>query len=309
MTRKLIHRRQVKNRSKHSRKYKKTRRGKYIKKRRGVTRRRGVRGLRGGVDDYDYEFTKFSTPIQKYIEDYQRFFFDMLKNTRFDKALCNLYQLYKYKIDGVENVFEIIIRRNSFQNTYHRLVFSSRPFHNTFSGITTSETLPNRILPQFLAYILSKIGEGGFIVCKGKKLHFIAVNSDESDDTLIYMLQQLFDALDFVGSSHGSNTISYAMHADSIGKHQGDTAFKSLLDVLNKLKDDARIDVKTRDQIRDILTHIEVTQGDGSTVYVINTSIFNRLIKLFFGTIYDEDDTKSIIDSLSSSRTSSQVSI
>ena len=308
MTRKLTRKWQVKKRSKHSRhnKYKKTRRGKYIKKRRGVTRRRV---LRGGVDDYDDKFNKFSTPIQKYIEDYQRFFFDMLKNTRFDKALCNLYQLYKYKIDGVENVFEIIIRRNSFQNTYHSLVFSSRPFHNTFSGITTSETLPNRILPQFLAYILSKIGEGGFIVCKGKKLYFIAVESDERGDTLIYMLQQLFDALDFVGSSHGSNTISYAMHADSIGKHQGDTAFKSLLDVLNKLKDDARIDVKTQAQIKDILTHIEVTQGNGSIVYVINTSIFNRLIKLFFGTIDDEDDTKSIIDSLSSSRTSSQVSI
>ena len=306
MTRKLTHRRQVKKRSKHSRKYRKTMRGKYIKKRRGVTRRRV---LRGGVDDYDDEFNKFSTPIQKYIEDYQRFFFDMLKNTRFDKALCNLYQLYKYKIDGVENVFEIIIRRNSFQNTYHNLVFSSRPFHNTFSGITTSETLPNRILPQFLAYILSKIGEGGFIVCKGKKLYFIAVESNERGDTLIYMLQQLFDALDFVGSSHGSNTISYAMHADSIGKHQGDTAFNSLLDVLNKLKDDARIDVKTQAQIKDILTHIEVTQGNGSIVYVINTSIFNRLIKLFFGTIDDEDDTKSIIDSLSSSRTSSQVSI
>ena len=265
--------------------------------------------MRGGVDDYDYEFTKFSTPIQKYIEDYQRFFFDMLKNTRFDKALCNLYQLYKYKIDGVENVFEIIIRRNSFQNTYHRLVFSSRPFHNTFSGITTSETLPNRILPQFLAYILSKIGEGGFIFCKGKKLYFIAVNSDETGDTLIYMLQELFEALDFVGSSHGSNTISYAMRGDSIGKHQGDEAFKSLLDVLNKLKDDVRIDSKTQAQIRDILTHIMIPQDDGSTVYVINTSIFNRLIKLFFGKIDDEDDTKSIIDSLSSSRTSSQVII
>ena len=57
MTRKLIHRRQVKNRSKHSRKYKKTRRGKYIKKRRGVTRRRV---LRGGVDDYDDKFNKLA---------------------------------------------------------------------------------------------------------------------------------------------------------------------------------------------------------------------------------------------------------
>ena len=46
MTRKLTRRRQVKNRSKHSRnnKYKKTRRGKYIKKRRNVTRRRALRG-------------------------------------------------------------------------------------------------------------------------------------------------------------------------------------------------------------------------------------------------------------------------
>ena len=40
----LTRRRQVKKRSKHSRKYNKTRRGKYIKKRRGVTRRRVLRG-------------------------------------------------------------------------------------------------------------------------------------------------------------------------------------------------------------------------------------------------------------------------
>jgi hypothetical protein len=44
--RRLTRRRQVKNRSKHSRhnKYKKTRRGKYVKKRRDVTRRRVLRG-------------------------------------------------------------------------------------------------------------------------------------------------------------------------------------------------------------------------------------------------------------------------
>lgn len=308
MTRRLTRRRQVKNRSKNSRnnKYKKTRRGKYIKKRRSVTRRRV---LRGGLDDYDNTFAEFSPKDKQYIEDYQGLFFDMLEKSRFDKALCNLYQLYKYKIDGVENVFQIIIRRGSFQESYHTLVFSQRPFHNTFSGITTNETLPNRILTQFLAYILSKIGEGGFISCKGKKLYFIAVESDEHGDTLIYMLQELFDALDFVGSSHGSNTISYAMHEGSIGKHHGDEAFKSLLAVLNNLKDDKLIDSKTQAQIRDILTHIKVTQGDDSIVYVINTSIFNRLIKLFFGTIGDDDDTKSIIDSLSSSRTSSQLSI
>ncbi len=40
----LTRRRQVKKRSKHSRKYNKTRRGKYIKKRRSVTRRRVLRG-------------------------------------------------------------------------------------------------------------------------------------------------------------------------------------------------------------------------------------------------------------------------
>lgn len=46
MMRRLTRRRQVKNRSKHSRhnKYKKTRRGKYVKKRRDVTRRRVLRG-------------------------------------------------------------------------------------------------------------------------------------------------------------------------------------------------------------------------------------------------------------------------
>jgi hypothetical protein len=166
-------------------------------------------------------------------------------------------------------------------------------------------------LPKFLAYILSKIGEGGYIPCNGKKLYFIAVNSDEESDsdTLIYMLQELFEALDFVGSSHGSNTISYAMHGDSIGKHQGDDAFKSLLDVLNKLKDDERINDNTRAQIEDILTHIMIPQSNGSTVYVINTSIFNRLIKLFFGTIDDEDDRQSIIDSLSSILASSQESM
>jgi hypothetical protein len=272
-----------------------------------MTRRRV---LRGGLN-YDVEFKKFSIPIKKDIEYYQESFFDNLKKSIFDKALCELYQLYKYKIDGVKNVFEIIIRRRSFQNTYHRLVFSPRPFRNTFSGITTSETLPNRILPKFLAYILSKIGEGGYIPCNGKKLYFIAVNSDEESDsdTLIYMLQELFEALDFVGSSHGSNTISYAMHGDSIGKHQGDDAFKSLLDVLNKLKDDERIDDNTRAQIIDILTHIMIPQGDGSIVYVINTSIFNRLIKLFFGTLDDEDDRQSIIDSLSSILASSQESM
>jgi hypothetical protein len=50
MVRRLTRRRQVKNRSKHSRnnKYRKTRRGKYIKKRRSVTRRRVLRG--GDVD-------------------------------------------------------------------------------------------------------------------------------------------------------------------------------------------------------------------------------------------------------------------
>ena len=311
MTRRLTRtRRRLKNRSKYSRSKRshsrnKTRSAKYIKNWRGITRRRV---LRGGLV-YDYEFDKFKKADQNLIKIRQYKFFNNLKMSLFNEALCELYKLYKYKIDGVENVFEIIIRRSSFQNRYHRLVFSSRPFRNTFTGITTSETLPNRILPQFLAYILSKIGEGGFIFCKGKKLYFIAVNSDETGDTLIYMLQELFEALDFVGSSHGSNTISYAMRGDSIGKHQGDEAFKSLLDVLNKLKDDVRIDSKTQAQIRDILTHIMIPQDDGSTVYVINTSIFNRLIKLFFGKIDDEDDTKSIIDSLSSSRTSSQVSI
>lgn len=42
--RRLTRRRQVKKRSKHSRKYNKTRRGKYIKKRRSVSRRRVLRG-------------------------------------------------------------------------------------------------------------------------------------------------------------------------------------------------------------------------------------------------------------------------
>lgn len=309
MTRRLTRtRRRLKNRSKHSRskrghsrnnKYKKTRCVKYIKKRRRITLRRV---LRGGLD-YDDEFDKFKKADQLRIQHYEYNFFHNLKISLFDKALCELYKLYKYKIDGVENVFEIIIRRSSFQNRYHRLVFSSRPFRNTFTRITTSETLPNRILPQFLAYILSKIGEGGYILCNGKELYFIAVKSDERSDTLIYMLQELFDALDFVGSSHGSNTISYAMHDDSVGKHQGDKAFDSLLDVLNKLKDYRRIDGKTRAQIEDILTHIMIPQSNGSTVYVINTSIFNRLIKLLFGKIDDEDD------SLSSILASSQESI
>ena len=318
MTRKLTQtRRRLKNRSKYSRskrshsrnnKYKKTRSRKYIKKRRNMTRRRV---LRGGLDEYDDKFNKFKKADQELIKIRQYKFFDNLKKSLFNDALCELYKLYKYKIDGVTNVFEIIIRRSSFQNRYHRLVFSSRPFRNTFSGITTSETLPNRILPKFLAYILSKIGEGGYIPCNGKKLYFIAVNSDEESDsdTLIYMLQELFEALDFVGSSHGSNTISYAMHGDSIGKHQGDDAFKSLLDVLNKLKDDERINDNTRAQIEDILTHIMIPQSNGSTVYVINTSIFNRLIKLFFGTLDDEDDRQSIIDSLSSILASSQESM
>ena len=61
MTRKLTRRRQVKNRSKHSRnnKYKKTRRGKYIKKRRSITRRRALRGgenkvhIQGIIDAID----------------------------------------------------------------------------------------------------------------------------------------------------------------------------------------------------------------------------------------------------------------
>ena len=303
-------RRRLKNRSKHSRSKRsdsrnKTRSAKYIKNWRGITRRRV---LRGGLV-YDDEFDKFKKADQLRIQGCESNFFRNLKISLFDKALCELYKLYKYKIDGVTNVFEIIIRRSSFQNTYHRLVFSSRPFRNTFTAITTSETLPNRILPQFLAYILSKIGEGGYILCKGKELYFIAVKSDERSDTLIYMLQELFDALDFVGSSHGSNTISYAMNAHSIGKHQGDDAFKSLLDVLNKLKDYGGIDDNTQDQIEDILTHIEVTQSNGSTVYVINTSIFNRLIKLLFGTIDDEDDRQSMIDSLSYILASSQASI
>jgi hypothetical protein len=271
-----------------------------------MTRRRV---LRGGLDDYDDKFNKFKKTDQELIKIRQYKFFDNLKKSLFNEALCELYKLYKYKIDGVENVFEIIIRRSSFQNRYHRLVFSSRPFRNTFSGITTSETLPNRILPKFLAYILSKIGKGGYILCNGKELYFIAVKSDERGDTLIYMLQELFDALDFVGSSHSSNTISYAMNAHSVVKHQGDDAFKSLLDVLNKLKDDVRIDGKTRAQIEDILTHIMIPQGNGSTVYVINTSIFNRLIKLLFGTIDDEDDRQSLSDSLSSILASSQESI
>ena len=310
MVRRLIKRtrRILKKRGKHSRnnKYKKTRRGKYIKKRRSITRRRV---LRGGLDDYDDKFEKFEQYDKKQIIHHQKTFFYMLTQSQFDKALCELYELYNYKIEGVENVFEIIIRRSSFQESYHRTVFSQRPFHNTFSGITTNETLPNRILPQFLAYILSKIGDGDHIVCEGKELSFIAVESDEHGDTLIYMLQKLFDALDFVGSSHGSNTISYAMRKSSIGTHRGDTAFVSLLAVLNKLKDHGSIDRKTRKEIRDILTHIEVDQGDGSIVYVINTSIFNRLIKFLFGTIDDEDDKKSIIDSLSSILTSSQESI
>ena len=81
--RRLTRRRQVKKKSKHSRKYNKTRGGKYIKKRRSVSRRRV---LRGGVD----------VDVQGII--------DAIANSRADR--------FKLLVDGLENNPEILHNPN-----------------------------------------------------------------------------------------------------------------------------------------------------------------------------------------------------
>jgi len=95
MTRRLTHRRQIKNKSKHNRnnKYKKTRRGKYIKKRRSVTRRRV---LRGGVDIVDIP------SIIEAIEDRKKNRFSVL-------------------VDGLENQ-PTILNNTYLQNAYKKMI-------------------------------------------------------------------------------------------------------------------------------------------------------------------------------------------
>jgi len=91
MMRRLTRRRQVKNRSKHSRKYNKTRSRKYIKKRRSVTRRRVLRG--GDVNVQDI--------------------INAIANSRADR--------FKLLVDGLENNPEILYNSN-LQNHYKYMI-------------------------------------------------------------------------------------------------------------------------------------------------------------------------------------------
>ena len=89
--RRLTRRRQVKKRSKHSRKYNKTRGGKYIKKRRSITRRRV---LRGGGDDVKYiiDAINISSPGR-----------------------------FRLLVDGLENKPEIL-HQHRLQDAYKRMI-------------------------------------------------------------------------------------------------------------------------------------------------------------------------------------------
>ena len=106
MMRRLTRRRQVKNRSKHSRKYKKTRSRKYIKKRRSVTRRRVLRGGDVNVQDIINAITNSSPERFKLLVDGLENNPDILHN-------INLQFAYKYKNDEellnkIEELEEVI---------------------------------------------------------------------------------------------------------------------------------------------------------------------------------------------------------
>ena len=118
--RRLTRRRQVKNRSKHSRKYKKTRRGKYIKKRRYITRRRV---LRGGEDIVD---------IQGITD-------------AIDNGKKNRFSLL---VDGLE-IDPTILKNIDLQNAYKKMIELSK------SGVLTGYLgLPGL---KFLNYLWSRV--------------------------------------------------------------------------------------------------------------------------------------------------------
>jgi len=99
MMSRLTRRRQVKKRSKHSRKYNKTRRGKYIKKRRSVTRRRV---LRGG----DQQHSAYSNHIIEVIV-------TAIKNSSPER--------FRLLVDGLE-IDPTILRDPHLQTAYKKMI-------------------------------------------------------------------------------------------------------------------------------------------------------------------------------------------
>ena len=138
----LTRRRQVKKRSKHSRKYNKTRRGKYIKKRRSITRRRV---LRGGV-----------LILRPYQTKWMNEFFDSLNHAKFDDALFMLDSLYS---SLGQEYFIVMLGSNEFKERYNKTFYNNVCFAKL-------------LLIQFLSYIYANVSNGNTITKGNRILHF-----------------------------------------------------------------------------------------------------------------------------------------
>ena len=215
-------------------------------------------------------------------------FFKHLEDAEFDKALCELYNLYNSLPSHVINE---IIRSNYFKERYEDIFYKKDVITN-YHGFTSCNIHAKHKYIIFLSYIFKKLIHADFIFCNRKRQDFVYT----IDKTKIRMLTVLKRFLGYLDTAC-VNTTSYTITAErydeisqgtAINVTPGEWAIYEIVSNITRLKD-------SFESLKDILDNMTLNNHHGSVVsYNMNTTVLSRLIRQTYTYFLEDKEVSDI---------------
>ena len=200
-------------------------------------------------------------------------FFKHLKYAEFDKALCELYNLYNSLPPPEIN--EIMLS-TSFKTKYED-EFYTKVFNTNYDGTINCNIHANRKYIIFLSYIFKKLIHGGYIVCNGKPQYFV-YSKDKSRIRILTVLKRFLGYLDTACVNTTSYTITKTRYDEILegtatGVTDGELAIYEIVSYVYTL-------MPLYPSLNHIIDNITTTDEAGNIVsYHMNTTVISRIIK------------------------------
>lgn len=207
-------------------------------------------------------------------------FFKHLEDAEFDKALCELYNLYNSLPSDKINE---IIRSNYFKERYENIFYKKDVITN-YHGFTSCNIHAKHKYIIFLSYIFKKLIHADFIFCNRKRQDFVYT----IDKTKIRMLTVLKRFLGYLDTAC-VNTTSYPITAERYDQISQGTAInvthgeRAIYDIISGLYElyGLRFRFPQYAAVQYILDNMTTTDEIGKIVvsYHVNTTVLSRFIR------------------------------
>lgn len=207
-------------------------------------------------------------------------FFKHLEYAEFDKALCELYNLYNSLPSDEINE---ILRSNSFKIRYENIFYKKDVITN-YHGFTSCNIHAKHKYIIFLSYIFKKLIHADFIFCNRKRQDFVYT----IDKTKIRMLTVLKRFLGYLDTAC-VNTTSYPITAERYDQISQGTAInvthgeRAIYDIISGLYElyDLRSIFPQYAAVQYILDNMTTTDEIRKIVvsYHVNTTVLSRFIR------------------------------